>query len=543
MTRKFLRPADERSAGAANLLRQGLRRRARRAGRYDGSPASHRRRSRRCRDRHPHRRRSLRCEPARSRRRARAARAGRGPTTSPRNATLGSDPVVATSEARVLAPGRRAGRRRPRSRPRAAPGVAEPRTASRRSRRASSGRGARSGSRRRPGSRRASRSASARPARRPPPATRTRNETMPPNPSIWRAAIVVAGVVGKPRVEDAARRPGAARGTRPRAAAFAQCARIRTASVFRPRSDEPGVERPGHRAERVLEEPEPLGHRRRRTWRRRRRPGRSGRPGTWWSSARRCRRRARAAAGGTGEAKVLSTTTIAPAACAASAAAAGRRRSGAGWSASRARASRSLVEPVAEACVALLGRDVGRSGSPSARTPWRRAGTCRRRRRSPQTTWAAGSSRCMTVVVAAIPDANAIPCWALSSDARHSRAPRGSGSPCASSRSGQLADRLLGVGRRLVDRHRRPRRCADPGPGRRGSRGSRTPPRRSLARRVQGELAGEPGERPFQRLVAGGRAAPRLGVPGEQAQHAGLAVGVDVGAADDRGRRRRSGRT
>ena len=89
----------------------------------------------------------------------------------------------------------------------------------------------------------------------------TRNETIPPKSRICRAAISWPGCVGQARVEDALD-GGWPRGTRRPRCAFSQCCRIRTASVFIPRSTSQQSNGPGHRAERLLQEAQPLGERR-----------------------------------------------------------------------------------------------------------------------------------------------------------------------------------------------------------------------------------------------------------------------------------------
>ena len=95
---------------------------------------------------------------------------------------------------------------------------------------------------------------------------------------------------------------------------------MRTRERLDPAQHEPRVERPGHRAERLLEEVEPLGRARRRSSRRTRRRCRCGRRGTSSSSGRRRRRRASSGCCRYGVANVLSTTSVAPTACEASAA-------------------------------------------------------------------------------------------------------------------------------------------------------------------------------------------------------------------------------
>ena len=127
----------------------------------------------------------------------------------------------------------------------------------------------------------------------------TRNETMPPKSRICRARDLVARVRRQARGRARARRPGARRGTRRSARAFSQCCRIRSASVLIPRSTSHESNGPGHGAERLLEEAQPLARAPGRSSRRSRRSRPSGRRGTSSSSGRRRRRRARAAAGGT----------------------------------------------------------------------------------------------------------------------------------------------------------------------------------------------------------------------------------------------------
>ena len=110
---------------------------------------------------------------------------------------------------------------------------------------------------------------------------------------------LVARMRGEAGLEHALDGRRVRRGTRRSPRAFAQCWRIRTRQRLQPAQHQPGVERPGHGAQRVLQEAPAARRSRRRSSPRSRRPGRSGRPGTWSSSGRRCRRRARAAAGGT----------------------------------------------------------------------------------------------------------------------------------------------------------------------------------------------------------------------------------------------------
>ena len=108
----------------------------------------------------------------------------------------------------------------------------------------------------------------------------------------------VAGVRGQARVEDALHARMALEERRDRR-------RVRAVAVHAHRErlhaaeHEPAVERPGNRAERLLEERELLRDRRRRSSRRTRRRRPSGRRGTSSSSGARDPRRARAAAGGT----------------------------------------------------------------------------------------------------------------------------------------------------------------------------------------------------------------------------------------------------
>ncbi len=85
------------------------------------------------------------------------------------------------------------------------------------------------------------------------------------------------------------------------------------AQVQRPQPavDEEAVERPGHRADRVLDEADLLVQLPGRARSRRRRRCRSARRGTSWSSARRRRRRARAGAGGPGSRTCCRPTTSA----------------------------------------------------------------------------------------------------------------------------------------------------------------------------------------------------------------------------------------
>ena len=138
-----------------------------------------------------------------------------------------------------------------------------------------------------------------------------RNETIPPKSRIWRAASSWPGATARPGVEHPLDRGCPSRNSAT-ARAFSQCRSHPQRERLDPAQDEPAVERARHRAERLLQEREPLGERRVVRRRRSRRRRRSGRRGTSSSSGRRCRRRARAGAGGTGVAKVLSTTTIAP---------------------------------------------------------------------------------------------------------------------------------------------------------------------------------------------------------------------------------------
>ena len=170
------------------------------------------------------------------------------------------------------------------------------------------------------------------------------------------------------------RGPRSTRGWRSRkaatAAAFVQCRSMRTASVFSAAQHEPGVERAGHRAERLLEEGEPLGESRRRSSRgsRRRRP--SGRRGTSSSSAAPTSAPSVSGCWRYGVANVLSTTTMAPTACAASAAAWMSTRFSSGFVGDSSQTS--FVR--SSTCSARLARDLVRReererGSPSARRP------------------------------------------------------------------------------------------------------------------------------------------------------------------------------
>ena len=109
---------------------------------------------------------------------------------------------------------------------------------------------------------------------------------------------LVAGMARRGRGRARARRRGARRGTRRSPRVLAVLAHAQRERLD-PAQDEPGVERAGHGAERLLQEAQPLARAPGRSWRRSRRSRRSGRRGTSSSSGRRGRRRARAAAGGT----------------------------------------------------------------------------------------------------------------------------------------------------------------------------------------------------------------------------------------------------
>ena len=182
---------------------------------------------------------------------------------------------------------------------------------------------------------------------------------------------LVAGMVGQAGVEhlldcrvlleEARRRRGRSR----------SAGSMRTASVLIPRRTSQQSNGPGHGAERLLQEVQPLGDGRVVRRARSRRPRRSGRRGTSSSSGRRCRRRARAAAGGTAwrtccrrrRSRRPRARRRRPRGC--------RRCSAAGSSASRSRRCRVR----SSRCAARFGesprRHVRRTRSPSARTPAR----------------------------------------------------------------------------------------------------------------------------------------------------------------------------
>ena len=252
---------------------------------------------------------------------------------------------------------------------------------------------------------------------------------------------------------------------------------MRTASVLIPRSTSHASNGPGHRAERLLQEAQPLAERVVVRARRSRRSRRSGRRGTSSSSGRRRRRRARAAAGGTASRRCCRPTRIAPTACAASAA----RRMSTTFSSGfdgvstqtiahvlvevrrRGRSSNSLGRDVGEAValrlVDLRGHavdaavDVGDQHDALAgvdEVHQRRRRAEPGRERDPVRRALEARERGLERGARGVPDARVV--VALVD-----------------------ADRLLDVGRGLVDRRDRGARWPDRAPGRRGSRGSRTP--------------------------------------------------------------------
>ena len=81
-----------------------------------------------------------------------------------------------------------------------------------------------------------------------------RNETMPPKSRIWRAAIAWPGCDGQARVEHAARRAGAGRGTPAIGVRVLAVLAHPHGERLQPAQHEPAVERPRHRAERLLQE-------------------------------------------------------------------------------------------------------------------------------------------------------------------------------------------------------------------------------------------------------------------------------------------------
>ena len=135
------------------------------------------------------------------------------------------------------------------------------------------------------------------------------NETMPPKPRIWRAAISWPGWSSKPGQRTSATF-GWSRRKRATASPFAQWRSMRTCERLDARAA-PGSSRTGPARRRATSDRKRRrsAQSRRPTSSRRRRRRRSGRRGTSSSSGRRGRRRARAAAGGTGVANVLSTAS------------------------------------------------------------------------------------------------------------------------------------------------------------------------------------------------------------------------------------------
>ena len=96
------------------------------------------------------------------------------------------------------------------------------------------------------------------------------------------------------------------------ASALAAWRSMRTGERLDAPQHQVAVERAGHRADRVLQEPDLVGELRCRWWPRTRRPRRSARPGTSSSSAPRRRRPGPSGCCRYGVANVLSTTSLAP---------------------------------------------------------------------------------------------------------------------------------------------------------------------------------------------------------------------------------------